>query len=128
MASYRSRSTADSIAVLVVEDEPLLLFDAVDFLEEAGFAVYGARNADEAIRMLETYDDIRVLFTDVDMPGSMDGLRLAQAVRDRWPPVHILVTSGHIELHKDDLPEHGIFFSKPYTQASVIREIERFTA
>ncbi|ALN74015.1 MULTISPECIES: response regulator [unclassified Aureimonas] len=110
-------------AVLVVEDEPLLLWDAVDLIEDAGFKAYAASNADEAIRLLENHPDIRVLFTDVDMPGSMDGLKLARAVRDRWPPVSIFVASGHIKVTKEDLPEHGLFFSKPYPPASIVRAL-----
>lgn len=101
-------------AVLVVEDEPLLLLDAMDMVEDAGFIAYGAADAEEAIRMLETHPDIQVLFTDVDMAGSMDGLKLAHAVRDRWPPVSIIVASGHVRVTKEDLPANGLFFAKPY--------------
>ena len=112
-----------SIAVLVVEDEPLLLWDAVDFIEEAGFKAYAATNADAAIKLLEKHEDITVLFTDIDMPGSMDGLKLAHAVRDRWPPVTIIVASGHMKASKQDLPENGMFFSKPYPPASIIKAL-----
>ncbi|SKA26644.1 response regulator [Consotaella salsifontis] len=108
------------IAILVVEDEPLLLMDAMDMIEDAGFTVYGAGNADEALRLLESRNDIRVLFTDVDMPGSMDGLKLAHAVKDRWPPVHIIVASGHVNVARKELPENGVFFAKPYPPSSII--------
>jgi CheY-like chemotaxis protein len=117
-----------SIAVLVVENEPLLLYDAVEMIEEAGFTAYGARNADEAIRTLERHSNIRVLFTDIDMPGSMDGLKLAHAVKDRWPPVTIMVTSGVKKVVDDDLPEHGIFFSKPYPSAKVVGTLNDIAA
>lgn len=110
-------------AVLVVEDDPLLLMDALDLVEEAGLLAYGARNATEAIVMMEQHDDIRVLFTDVQMPGSMDGLALAKAVRDRWPPVTIIVTSGMVKVTKDDLPENGLFFAKPYLPGSIVKTL-----
>lgn len=100
--------------VLVVEDEALLLFTIADELRDAGFTVYEASNADEAIRQLETRPQIDILFTDIDMPGSMDGLRLSAAVRDRWPPVKIIVTSGKRNPGADALPEGGVFMSKPY--------------
>src|SRR4051794_18640125 len=83
------------IRILVVEDETFIRFDAGDMLRAAGFDVLEAVNADEAILMLERHSDIRLVFTDIDMPGSMNGLKLAAAVRDRWPPVKIIATSGH---------------------------------
>ncbi|WP_182086474.1 response regulator [Aureimonas sp. ME7] len=113
------------IAVLVVEDEPLLLLDALDLVEDAGFKAYGASHADEAIRLLEGNSDIRVLFTDVDMPGAMDGLRLAHAVRDRWPPVSIIVTSGHMRPREEDLPQGGLFLPKPYPPSGVVAALTR---
>lgn len=113
-------------AVLVVEDEPFLLMDAVDQIEDAGFRTYAARNADEAIILLERHRDIRVLFTDIDMPGSMDGLALAHAVRDRWPPVSIIVTSGHVRVRSEDLPQDGLFFPKPYPAKEVIDALQHF--
>ncbi len=112
------------VAILVVEDEPLLLLDAMDMVEDAGFTAYGATSADEAIRLLERHDNIRILFTDVDMPGSMDGLKLAHAVRNRWPPMSIIVASGHIRVMPEDLPRDGLFFPKPYPPASFIRTLE----
>ena len=83
------------ITVLVVEDEALVRMDIVDYLEREGFKVYEAAHAAGAIKLLEAHSSILILFTDIDMPGSMDGLKLSAAVRDRWPPVKIVVTSGH---------------------------------
>ena len=82
------------IIVLVVEDEFLLRLEAVDFLEEAGFVVHQASDADEAIALLELHVDIQVVFTDIHMPGSMDGLKLAHYVRGRWPPIKLFIASG----------------------------------
>lgn len=107
--------------VLVVEDEPLLLMAAVDLVEEAGFEAVEARNADEALEILNARSDIRIVFTDIDMPGSMDGMRLAEMVRDRWPPVEIIIVSGHQKIASADLPSRSVFFSKPY-------DIDRVTA
>lgn len=100
---------------LVVEDEPILMIQAVTVVEDAGFEVLEARNADEAIAVLESRDDIRVVVTDVQMPGSMDGMKLARAVRDRWPPILIIVVSGHVRPKMGDLPENVTFLSKPYS-------------
>jgi CheY-like chemotaxis protein len=114
--------------VLIVEDEHVLRMSAVDMLEEAGFEAIEAPDADEAIRILESRTDIRAVFTDVQMPGSMDGLKLARAVRHRWPPVALVVTSGHTDVSDADLPSGGKFLSKPYkpTQiAATLRELVR---
>jgi CheY-like chemotaxis protein len=108
-------------AVLIVEDDPMLRMDATDMVEDAGFVAYAARDADEAITFLETRRDIRILFTDVHMNGSMDGLKLAHAVRDRWPPVAIFVTSGVANVTASDMPENGLFFSKPYPPQALIK-------
>jgi CheY-like chemotaxis protein len=115
--------------VLVVEDEPLMLMDAVDLVREAGFEAIGTKNADEAIRILESRDDIRIVFTDVNMPGSMDGIKLAHAVRHRWPPIEIIVTSGLTLANVEELlPERGVFFSKPYTPTQVASALHRLAA
>jgi CheY-like chemotaxis protein len=105
--------------VLVVEDESLVLFSAVEMVTEAGFEAIPASNADEAIRILERRDDIRAVFTDVQMPGSMDGLRLARVVRNRWPPVALVVTSGQRQIAPADLPSGGRFLGKPYRPSQV---------
>jgi CheY-like chemotaxis protein len=101
-------------AVLIVEDEALIRMGAVRMIEDAGFEVIEAANADEAIQILESRSGIRVVFTDIHMPGSMDGLKLAHAVRNRWPPIKIIVTSGRELLTEHDLPDGGRFLSKPY--------------
>lgn len=115
-------------AVLVVEDDALVRAEAVDLCEEAGFVTYEARDADGAIRLLERHSDIRVLFADVDMPGSMDGLKLARAVRDRWPPVVIIVTSGRIAVDETDMPENARFFPKPYPPDGIVRALTEIAA
>jgi CheY-like chemotaxis protein len=111
--------------VLIVEDEFLIRMDAIDALGAAGYDVLDAGNADEAIAILEERDDVHVIFTDIDMPGSMDGLKLAHFVRDRWPPVKIVATSGHARIADTDLPEGGRFLQKPYTPTQVITTIDR---
>jgi CheY-like chemotaxis protein len=105
--------------VLVVEDEPLLRMDAVDMIRQSGFDVVEASNADEAIVLLETRLDIELVFTDIDMPGSMNGIKLAHAVRNRWPPIRIFATSGHFTVRDGDLPSDVRFLSKPYTPRQV---------
>jgi len=108
---------------LIVEDEFIIAMNAADLFQGAGYATVEASNADEAIRQLEGRTDIAIVFTDVRMPGSMDGLALAHIVRDRWPPVKILVTSGHHVIHDGDLPDGGVFISKPYTERAVAEAI-----
>src|SRR5580698_8197795 len=93
------------LLVLLVEDEILLRMNAVEIIEEGGFDVVEAANADEAIAILESRSDIGVIFTDIQMPGSMDGLKLAAAVRGRWPPIKIIATSGRYVFHEGELPE-----------------------
>jgi CheY-like chemotaxis protein len=112
-------AAAKRLVVLVVEDESLLRMNAVEIIEEAGFDVVEAGNAEQAIILLESRADICVIFTDIQMPGSMDGLKLAAAVRDRWPPIKIMATSGHYAIRDGDLPEGGIFLPKPYTSERI---------
>src|SRR5258707_14501230 len=112
--------------VLIVEDEFLLRMDAVDMIAAAGFEVVEAANADEAIEILESRRDITVVFTDIQIPGSMDGLKLARAVRGRWPPIKIVATSGHVNVGETDLPDGGLFLPEPYSPyqiAGVLREL-----
>jgi CheY-like chemotaxis protein len=118
---------AKTPAILIVEDELLVRLCAVDTVAAAGFEVIEASSADEAIRILECRNDIRVVFTDIHMPGSMDGLKLAHAVRDRWPPIKIIVTSGRQLVPKDDLPEGGRFFAKPYDPTEICRALREWS-
>ena len=111
--------------VLVVEDEPLVRMFAVDFVEDAGFDVVEAADADQAVAILEARTDIRIVFTDVDMPGSMDGMKLARAVRDRWPPIEIIIVYGHMRPVDGDLPARAVFFPKPYDVDTVTAELRR---
>jgi|SRR5665213_489106 len=112
--------------VLIVEDEFLLRMDAVGIIAAAGFETVEAANADEAIDILETRGDITVVFTDIQMPGSMDGLKLARAVRGRWPPIKIIATSG-LQVPQADLPEGGRFLSKPYSPVQVTEVLRELT-
>jgi len=114
LVEFWTRMTPGRPVILVVEDEFLVRMLAVAVAQDSGFDVLSAGTADEAIEILESRSDIRLVFTDVNMPGSMDGLRLAHAVRNRWPPVELIVTSGHSHIRKDELPERGRFFAKPY--------------
>jgi DNA-binding NtrC family response regulator len=119
---------AQKALVLVVEDEPLVRMAAVDLVEEAGFRAIEAKDADEAVRILEARTDIRTVFTDIDMPGSMDGIKLAAAVRERWPPIEIILTSGHSHIREDEIPDRSVFFRKPYDPRRVIETLRRMAA
>ena len=115
------------IAVLVVEDEAIVRMSIVEELEEAGFEVFEAANAAKAIEVLIANNRIEVMFTDIDMPGGVDGLKLAASVRDRWPPIKIIVTSGHRKVNVDALPVEARFMLKPYEAEAVIRSIREMT-
>lgn len=116
-----------SFPILVVEDEPLIRLGMAFMLEDAGFAVVEAANADEAIERLERNPNIRVIITDVDMPGTMDGVKLAHYVRRQWPPIQLIVVSGKVGLKDIELPEGTEFLSKPYQDAHLLRVIEKVT-
>jgi CheY-like chemotaxis protein len=105
--------------VLIVEDESLLRVSGAEMIADAGYDVVEAGNADEAIAILEARSDIHIVFTDIQMPGSMDGLKLAGFVRDRWPPIKLVVTSGRVAVGEKDLPRGGLFVGKPYTAARI---------
>lgn len=112
--------------VLVVEDDAFIRMDAVDIFETAGYRVLEAENADLALMLLETHPEITVLFTDIEMPGSMDGMKLAAAVADRWPPVRIIVASGRVSPAAGELPPLAHFLSKPYQPSQVQRALAAF--
>jgi CheY-like chemotaxis protein len=111
--------------VLVVEDEMLVRMNATEAIEAAGFDVVEAGDADQAIAILEQRVDIHLIFTDIQMPGSMDGLKLAHFVKDRWPPIKIIATSGHARITDNDLPEGSSFLPKPYAAAEIASAIDR---
>src|ERR1700681_2761626 len=110
--------------VLVVEDEMLLRMRAVDIVEDAGFTSVEAVDADEAVAILESRSDIALLFTDIQMPGTMDGLKLAHAVHQRWPPIKIILVSGQLRLANIDIPPHSRFFGKPLEANEMIAEMQ----
>jgi two-component sensor histidine kinase/CheY-like chemotaxis protein len=121
MASGRSAALR---AVLVVEDEMLLRMRAVDMVEDAGFTAVEAVNADDALAVLESRSDIELLFTDIQMPGSMDGLKLAYAVHERWPLIKIILVSGQLKLTDNDKPPDSRFFGKPLEVKQMIVEMQ----
>ncbi len=123
-----SSTTQPKKIVLVVEDEPVLRMMAVDLVEDAGFGVVEATDATEAIEILERRTDIRVVFSDIDMPRGLDGMKLAALIRERWPPIELVLTSGKSPPRPEDLPERGVFFSKPYYGHEVIAALRRMTA
>src|ERR1700712_2706669 len=110
--------------VLVVEDEMVLRMRAVDIVEDAGFTSVEAVNADEAIAILESRSDIDLLFTDIQMPGSMDGLKLAHAVHDRWPGIKIILVSGQVKPSDAEKPAESRFFGKPLSVEKMITELQ----
>ena len=98
-------------------------------VEEAGFDPVSARNTDEAMLVLEARSTICIVFTDVEMPlGATNGLSLAFTVRDRWPHIELIITSGHTMIDEVDLPVRGRFFSKPYHAPEIIRAMHLMVA
>lgn len=114
--------------VLVVEDEPLLRLFAAQVVEDAGYEPLEAANAAEAIAILESRPDIRIVFTDIDMPGGLDGIKLAACIRDRWPPIKIIMTSGKPLPPRTVIPAETVFFAKPYRQDRVIASLHKLAA
>jgi two-component system, response regulator PdtaR len=121
-------TVAERPVVLIVEDDFLLRMDAVDIVKAAGFEPVEAGNADEAIAILESDMNIHVVFTEIQMPGTMDGLKLARFVNDRWPPIKIVATSGRVRLSEDDLPEGGRFLPKPYRPEQIVATLRELTS
>lgn len=116
------------ITVLVVEDDSLVRMGIACELEDAGFTVLEAEDAAAAIEILARDASITILFTDIQMPGDMDGLKLAAAVRERWPPIHIIVTSALRGISAATLPPSARFFAKPYSTDAVVRSIREMAA
>lgn len=106
--------------ILVVEDSPLIRLNAVSAFEEAGFGVLQADSADAAIVLLEDREGISLVFTDVSMPGTMDGLELVVFVRNRWPAIRLIVASGQTIIEEAQLPADAVFFRKPYADVAIV--------
>ena len=110
--------------VLIVEDDMILRMRSVDIVEDAGYTPVEAVDADEALGILQSRSDIALLFTDIQMPGSMDGLQLAHAVYERWPQLKIILVSGKLKLSSAEIPRDSRFFGKPLVSAQMITEMQ----
>lgn len=110
--------------VLIVEDEPLIRMVAIDALEDNGFAILEADDAGAALKMLEDTPGIALIFTDINMPGDIDGMNLAAEVAKRWPEIEIIVTSGGVRLAQSDIPDSGKFLPKPYDTAQLVHLVK----
>jgi CheY-like chemotaxis protein len=122
------RAAEVSIIVLIVEDEALLRMNAAEIIRDAGFEVIETTNADEAISVLEARSDVYIVFTDIQMPGSMDGVKLAHAIRNRWPPIALVITSGHVRPKPEELPHAAHFLAKPYHPDELATVLHRLAA
>ena len=114
--------------VLVVEDDPIIRMCASDLIAEAGFDAVEAADADEAIAILESRSDIGLVFTDIEMPGTMDGIKPSHYIRDRWPPVKLIVASGRAVVEQSLLPAGARFFPKPYGDTVIVDAIRALLA
>ncbi|HEU0045277.1 response regulator [Sphingomonas sp.] len=110
--------------VLVVDDEPLIRMNAADMLADAGWIAIEAANAAEALVQLAAHPEVTVLFTDINMPGEMDGLDLARRVHDLRPDVHLIITSGKMRPRRDELPGGGEFLGKPYREGQFLELLQ----
>jgi two-component system, response regulator PdtaR len=115
-------------SILVVEDEPLILLGIAEEFRTSGFIVYEALNADVALQELSNHQDIAVLFTDIDIPGSMNGLSLSLMVQQERPSMKIVVTSGMQVPEEECMPKGGLFFPKPYLASDIVAAVRAFSA
>jgi two-component system, response regulator PdtaR len=116
--------SADHPTILVAEDDVLLRLNASQLLEESGYTVVEADSAEEALRDMEERKDVRLLFTDIQMPPGCDGLELARQVHARWPKVLLVITSGQVQPTKAEIADHGHFIRKPYRAKDLLGEID----
>lgn len=121
------RAAAGQI-ILIVDDEPLQRMTVADMLYDAGFWTVEASDAEQALRMLESRDDIRIVFLDIVMNHGMNGLELAAVIRQRWPRVDIVLTSGKMHAPEDALPDRAVFFHKPYRSRDVVPVLHRMAS
>jgi CheY-like chemotaxis protein len=109
--------------IIVVEDEVIIGEYLSDILTDKGYSVIAVANADDAIAMLETRDDVRGIITDINMPGPINGLNLAATVRERWPQIKIIITTGQARPKIEEVPEGSLYLRKPYTPGSVMAAV-----
>lgn len=114
------RVVGEPPVILVVDDEPIIRLDAVAMIEDAGFIAYEAADAEEALGLISAHPEVSVLFTDINMPGPLDGLELARRIHDGWPMVQLVITSGRVMPSPDEIPDHGHFVAKPYQTSAVV--------
>lgn len=113
--------------ILVIEDEPLIRMSIADELRDVGFVVREAANAEEGLRVLASEGSIDAIFTDIELRGELDGLELAGLVRERWPLIDIIVTSGNRNVTANQMPARSLFFPKPYAPRAIIDALKRMT-
>jgi len=123
MSALSDRASNQAAAVLIVEDEPLVRTIAADIVMDAGYRAFEACDAADAIAILEGRDDIAAVFTDIEMPGDMNGLDLAAAIRSRWPATALLITSGRVRPGGSMLPVGADFIPKPYHPDELISQL-----
>ena len=123
-----SQSTSGRAVVLIVEDEPLVRMMVIELFEDEGFEVLEAANADQALGIFGERGDVALLFTDVEMPGSIDGYALARWVHDNRPTVKTMIVSGRALPRAGDVPEGAAFVGKPYDHGDVMRRVQTMMA
>lgn len=128
MAARAKVRPAHKGVVLVVEDKPLIRRGAANFFADAGYEALQAEGASQALTILESRDDILAVFTDIEMPGPMNGLALAASISERWNSIAILITSGRLCPPEHELPVGAGFIGKPYRTAHVLGKIEALVA
>jgi len=117
-----------SPTVLVVEDDGLARLDAAETLRDAGYEVIEADDAEEALALMSARDDIALLFTDINMPGRMDGVELARRAHNLHPAIRLLLTSGEVRLTQREIPDDGLFLAKPYSPNDMTRAVSLLLA
>lgn len=120
--------SAEKPSVLVVDDEAIIRIMLVDLLEDAGMTVYEAGTVDEALQVLEAAPEVRVVLTDIEMPGRLNGIDLAHLTRERWPHIDMLVMSGRTFPAASTLPNGVEFWTKPYSTDRLLTRVRAFTA
>jgi CheY-like chemotaxis protein len=116
-------SNADHPTILVADDDELIRLHASELLEESGYTVVEADNAEEALQIMEARKDVRLLFTDIQMPPGINGLELAREVHKRWPSVLLVITSGQVQPTRSEIADDGRFLRKPYLAKDLLRQI-----